>query len=382
MKIVADENIPAVAEAFADLGEVERLPGREIHARHLRDCRCLLVRTVTRVDADLLRDSKVEFVASATVGTDHVDLQYLKDRGIGFSNAAGSNAEAAAEYVVAGLFALSERGGFDPFTSRVGIIGLGNIGGRLYQILSTLGIQCLTCDPPLAAAGRNDPEFVDLDTLLRECNVVSLHVPLTTTGEHPTFHLLDAARLAALKPDCLLINAARGEVVDNRALASLLERRRDLQVFLDTWEHEPRIATELLDRVDLATPHVAGYSVEGRLRATQMILDAACMHFGCESGWQMSMHLPAARGLTPPDADSKSEFWQALFRAHYDIWRDHEHLVAAVNMDDAKRASHFDALRKSYPQRFEYGSRIIGDAVDRQRADLLAQLGFRLDSGN
>ena len=195
MKIVADENIPRVVEAFSDLGKVELLPGREIERRHLLDCQCLLIRTVTQIDNNLLHDTPVGFVGTATIGTDHVDLDYLQGKQIGFSNAAGCNAEAASEYVISGLFALSERKGFDPFKLKAGIIGCGNVGSRVLQKLQALGIDTLINDPPLEAAQTTDYPFVDLDTIVSECNFITLHVPLTRDGEHPTHHLLDRQRL-------------------------------------------------------------------------------------------------------------------------------------------------------------------------------------------
>jgi len=292
VKIVADENIPQVREAFSDLGEVALLPGREIEQKHIIDCQCLLVRTVTKIDARLLHDTAVEFVGTATIGTDHVDLNYLEKNQIAFSNAAGCNAEAASEYVISGLFALSERKGFDPFKLKAGIIGCGNVGSRLLQKLQALGIETLINDPPLEAARskvsdsidiqKTSPRyasieryqssltplipFTDLDTILSECNFITLHVPLTKGGDYPTWHLFDQARLQQLNKDSILVNAARGPVVDNVALLEILDRRSDLTLFLDTWENEPDISRELLEKIDLATPHIAGYSVEGRLR--------------------------------------------------------------------------------------------------------------------
>ena len=354
MKIVADENIPQVYEAFSDLGEVKLLPGRLIERKHLLDCQCLLVRTVTQIDHRLLDDTAVEFVGTATVGTDHVDLIYLENNHIAFSNAAGCNAEAASEYVISGLFALSEHKGFDPFELKAGIIGCGNIGSRLLQKLQALGIETLINDPPLEEAGTLDYQFVDLDTIISECNFISLHMPLMREGDHPTWHLFDQQRLQALRKNCVLVNAARGPVVDNHALLALLDRRADLTVFLDTWENEPDISRSLLQKVDLATPHIAGYSIEGRLRGTQMTLDAACEHFSLASSWQLSKLLPEPITIETRASANGLVFWQQLFTRHHDIWQDHLALTQSSTLSDAEFALHFDSLRRVYPQRFEY----------------------------
>ena len=377
MKIVADENIPQVYEAFSDLGEVELLPGREIARKHLLDCQCLLVRTITQIDHRLLDDTAVEFVGTATVGTDHVDLIYLENNHIAFSNAAGCNAEAASEYVISGLFALSEHKGFDPFELKAGIIGCGNIGSRLLQKLQALGIETLINDPPLEEAGTPDYQFVDLDTILSECNFITLHVPLTNDGDHPTWHLFDQQCLRRLNRNCILVNAARGPVVDNVALLDLLERRSDLTVFLDTWEGEPDISRALLQQVDLATPHVAGYSVEGRLLATQMILDAACKHFSTSSNWHMSQFLPATIDLEIETSGNQLRFWQRLFTQHYDIWQDHLALTHSHDMNDADFSRHFDSLRKVYPNRFEYERYRLPALVDKKAATMARRLLFQ-----
>lgn len=378
MKILADQNIPYVAQAFGDLGEVRLMPGRDIRRQHLRDCQCLIVRTVTRVNRALLDNTPVEFVGSATIGTDHIDLDYLQSAGIDHSNAAGCNAEAAAEYVVSGLFALSSRRDLDPFRCRAGIVGYGNVGTRLVDKLETLGIECRVCDPPLQQRGQTVREFVDLDSILRDCDFISLHVPLTRAGEHPTFHLLDRQRLQRLAPGCLLVNAARGEVVDNRALLATLEQRPDLSLFLDTWEDEPRVNRELLRRVDIATPHIAGYSVEGRLRGTQTVLDAACRHFARKSGWQMSRLLPVAKTIGATAAGRGLESWRGLFHEHCDIWRDHDALVAGAEIDDTGFAAHFDGLRRVYPDRLEYEHCNVDRRITRLPPRILERLGFRL----
>jgi erythronate-4-phosphate dehydrogenase len=378
VKILADQNIPSVADAFRDLGDVVLMPGRDISAKHLRDCQCLITRTVTRVDQALLEDSEVEFVGTATIGTDHLDLGYLHKANIGYSNAAGCNAEGAAEYVVSGLFELSRQKNFNPLQRKAGIVGFGNVGSRLHAKLDALGIDCLVCDPPLQQSGTSEQSFVSLDTILTECNFISLHVPLARKGDHPTYHLLDAARLRELTEGCILINAARGEVVDNVALLELLQQRDDLSVYLDTWENEPLVSRELLQRVDLATPHIAGYSVEGRLRGTQMVLDAACDHFKHKASWHMSRELPPLREIDCGEFRTGVGFWQDLFRAHCAIRRDHDDFIGGSSLADDAFATHFDGLRRIFPDRLEYSRFSLNIDRSRQPAEQLLRLGFQL----
>jgi erythronate-4-phosphate dehydrogenase len=378
VKILADQNIPCVADAFGDLGEVVLMPGRDIRPQHLRDCQALITRSVTRVDQALLEDSKVEFVGTATIGTDHLDLDYLRKANIGYSNAAGCNAEGAAEYVVSGLFELSRRKNFNPLQLKAGIVGFGNVGSRLHAKLDALGIDCLVCDPPLQQSGTTEQSLVSLDTILAECNFISLHVPLARKGAHPTYHLLDAARLRELAEGCILINAARGEVVDNAALLELLQQRDDLCIYLDTWENEPLVSRKLLQRVDLATPHIAGYSVEGRLRGTQMVLDAACTHFQQNALWHMSRELPPLREINCREFRTGVEFWQDLFRAHCNIRHDHDDFIGGSSLADDDFSTHFDGLRRIFPDRLEYDRfRLKVDAAV-PTAEQLRQLGFLL----
>ncbi len=376
MKIIADENIPQVSEAFKELGEVTLIPGRQIDQQHLADCQCLLVRTVTRVDQALLEGTSVEFVGTATIGTDHIDEVYLQQNSIGFSNAAGCNAEAASEYVISSLFALSELKGFNPFELKAGIVGCGNVGSRLYQKLTTLGIETLRNDPPLAEKEVNSV-YVDLDTIIQQCDFISLHVPLTETGPHATKHLFDKERLMKLRQKCILVNAARGPVIDNNALLEVLEQRHNLTIHLDTWEHEPNISRDLLAKVDLATPHIAGYSVEGRLRGTQMILDATCRHFNKSSDWHMSQLLPGSIDLKVQPSDYRLEYWQRVFLQHYDIWQDHLALTQTGDLNQEAFARHFDGLRRIYEDRYEY-ERYRIDGLPKSLSTVACELLFRV----
>ena len=377
MRIIADENIPCVAKAFASLGELTLLPGRGMQAEQVRAADILLVRSVTRVDARLLPGSNVQFVGSATIGFDHVDRAYLQQQGIGFSTAPGSNATSAAEYVVSALLALAAQQGFDPAGRTVGIIGCGNVGSRVRQKLAALGMDSLVNDPPLRAQGGHD-DFVDLDAVL-QADVITVHVPYTREGLYPTHHLVDAALLERLRPGAVFINTARGAVADNAALDVLLESRFDLSVVLDVWEGEPDISMSLLEKVHLGTPHIAGYSLDGKLRGTEMIYRAACAHFGRPLQWQAADDLPAGLSLDLRDlraAPLLTQLQAAVF-ACYDIRRDDASLREQLALPAAERPARFDRLRKEYPVRREFPqSSIITGEPDGELARTLAALGF------
>ncbi|MFT5503373.1 MAG: erythronate-4-phosphate dehydrogenase [Gammaproteobacteria bacterium] len=379
MNIVADDRIPLAKEAFAALGKIRLLPGREIGQSDLENCDCLIVRTVTRVDEDLLKNSPVKFVGTATIGMDHIDQAYLKKEKIGFSNAAGCNAEAASEYVISGLFAIAQKKSINLFNKKIGIVGYGNVGKRLADKLRALGINYVINDPPRQQAGLLDEHSVDLDTLIESVDVISLHVPLTRSGQHSTFHLFDAKNLAKLRPNTIFINAARGEIVNNAALEALLTTREDLSVFLDTWENEPLISESLLQMVTLGTPHIAGYSVEGRLRGTQMMLDAVAAHFDLQPDWNMENNLPKNQIIQSDLSEQNEFYWHSMFKLHFDIWRDHKALQAYSQQPKESRARYFDSLRRNYPDRIEYDNTDIFGISQKKAASIARQLLFNLN---
>jgi erythronate-4-phosphate dehydrogenase len=379
MKIVADENIPCVEQAFASLGEVSLLPGRGMRAEQVRDADILLVRSVTRVDASLLQGSAVRFVGSATIGFDHVDRDYLQQQGIGFATAPGSNATSAAEYVVSALMVLSGQQGFELAGKTVGIIGCGNVGSRVRRKLSALGMACLINDPPLQASAGHD-DFVTLDEVL-QADVVTLHVPLIKEGPHPTVHLINAAALERLKPGAILINTSRGAVADNRALDALLATRNDLSVVLDVWENEPAISPSLLQKVNLGTAHIAGYSYDGKLRGTEMIYRAACDYLARPVQWHAADELERAASidLRPHDSGDVLAVAREAVLACYDIREDDARLRATLSLPATGRARAFDRLRKDYPLRREFSeSTVLLHEPAGALAQLLSALGFEL----
>ncbi|WP_300655761.1 4-phosphoerythronate dehydrogenase PdxB [Pseudomonas sp.] len=379
MQIVADENIPLLDEFFAGFGEVRRLPGRGIAAAAVADAELLLVRSVTRVDQALLEGSAVRFVGTCTIGTDHLDLDYFAQAGIGWASAPGCNARGVVDYVLGSLLLLAEQQGVELATRTYGVVGAGEVGGRLVEVLRGLGWRVLVCDPPRQLAEGGD--FVSLEQVIAECDVLSLHTPLERGGAQPTHHLFDARRLAQLKPGAWLINASRGAVVDNPALRELLKQRDDLQVVLDVWEGEPQVDVELAGRCRIATPHIAGYSLDGKLRGTAQIYAAVCAHFGWPPAVSLDELMPAP-WLSELSLDAGVDPAWALTtvcRAVYDPRRDDADFRRSLRGDTASQRATFDALRKHYPMRREIDGlsvKLQGDAP--QLVRMIKALGATL----
>lgn len=353
MLIVADENIPLLDAFFAGFGEIRRYPGRSIDAQCVKDADVLLVRSVTRVDRQLLQGSKVRFVGTCTIGTDHLDLDYFAQAGIHWSSAPGCNARGVVDYVLGSLLTLAELDGENLAERVYGVVGAGQVGERLVRVLHGLGWKVLVCDPPRQAAEGGD--FVDLKTLLEQCDVISLHTPLQRDAEHSTWHLLGPEQLAQLRPGAWLINASRGPVVDNQALRDLLLERDDVHAVLDVWEREPEVDLDLADLCTLATPHIAGYSLDGKQRGTAQIYQALCKVRGETEQVQLADLLPEP-ALAQIELNASSDpTWAlaTLCRAVYDPRRDDADFRRSLSEDPIKQRSTFDLLRKHYPQRRE-----------------------------
>ncbi len=359
LRILADENIPLAREAFGTLGAVRLVSGRQITPDAAREADVLLVRSVTRVDAALVEGSPLRFVGSATIGTDHVDLDALRASGIAFAHAPGSNAESVVEFVLAALLRLAARRGETLREKSVGVVGCGAIGGRLAARLTAFGTRVLKNDPPLAerATQAGTPhDFVAWSEVLAEADVVTLHVPLTHAGSHATHHLFDKTTLNRLKPGAWLVNTARGAVVSNGALKEVLEAGRLDAVVLDVWEHEPTPDPDLLRRVALATPHVAGYSYDGKVEGTRMLYHALARHLGLPPAWDAAAALAPAPddrlALIPPAATLPETAWlDALARQMVDLPAADTRLRRLLARPPDEHAAFFIDLRKHYPRR-------------------------------
>ena len=382
MKIVADANIPLLAGAFGALGRVHALPAEAITPQTVADADVLLVRSVTRVDAPLLDGSRVRFVATATIGTDHIDLEYLASRGVGFAGAQGSGARSVAEYVMAAMAVVAARRGIRMTGQVLGIVGVGNVGGRLARMAEALGMTVIRNDPPLARRTR-DPCYVPIDALA-DADVVTLHVPLTREGPDATFHMIDAPLLAGLKRGVTLINTSRGAVADTDALKAAIGSGSIGPLVLDVWENEPNIDAELLKQVDLATPHIAGYSYDGKVNGTRMVLEALCRHFGLQREWDPTPLMPPAAhprvallaGLTVDEAVG------GAITAAYDIEADDARLRKMLARAAEERGDYFTSLRRGYPIRREFPQTTVELAApDPDVAAALEGLAFPIAGG-
>ncbi|WP_372999655.1 4-phosphoerythronate dehydrogenase PdxB [Marinobacter sp.] len=381
MLIVADENIPLLDSFFGDIGEIRRVSGRSMTGEDVRDADILLVRSVTRVNRELLEGSRVRFVGTTTIGTDHVDLDWLEQAGIRFSAAPGCNANSVAEYVLSVLSLHAERRGLSDWSQlSVGVVGVGNVGGELAHKLERLGFEVRLCDPPRADLEPDDEQFVALQEAMK-CDVVSLHTPLTREGSHPTFHMIGQAELAALGASQLLINAGRGEVIDSSALLARLSQGDAPVVALDVWEQEPRIHPELVDRVWLATPHIAGYSLEGKVQGTEMIYQALSQFLGLPVRKKAGQFLPEP-ALSKVSFTSSAEEEDAIriaLRACYDPRRDDARLRNAMTGSLEERGAAFDRLRRDYPVRRECSSlKIQLKGTSKSLQDSFRAVGFKL----
>ncbi len=342
MKILIDNKIPFLRGVLEQIPSpeplfTEYLPGRDITPEKAATADALFIRTRTRCDASLLNESRVRFIATATIGYDHIDTQYCEQNGICWTNAPGCNAASVTQYIESVLYLLEEHAGRPLRDTTLGIVGVGHVGRLVEEQARRMGLTVLCCDPPRAQ--REGPAtFLPLEELARRCDILTFHTPLTRQGAYPTYHLADARLLSLMPKGSTLINTSRGEVVDNPALLRSLQEGHLADVVLDVWENEPHPLPQLLECAFLGTPHIAGYSADGKANATRMSLESFCRFF----------HLPEAFHIQPPAPaqpliHTTTPAQAAL--AIYNPRRDSEALKAAPHL--------FEQLREDYPLRRE-----------------------------
>ncbi len=376
MKIVCDSHIPFLKGVLEPYADVVYLPGDRITRHDVLDADALIVRTRTRCDRRLLDGTKVSFIATATIGYDHIDTAWCESNGITWTNAPGCNSWSVQQYMGSLLITMSRRFGFNFKDKTLGVIGVGNVGSKVARLAALLGFRVLLNDPPRARRDGNDG-FVSLEQIISDSDIITIHVPLTSEGPDPTYHLFDSNRLSAMNSNQILINTSRGETVDGKALKQALKKGLIKAASLDVWENEPYIDTELLELLFTGTPHIAGYSTDGKATGTMMCVQALGSFFDLDCrNWEVAEFPTPQQSLefTVDAAFLKPQDGLAQAIMHtYDIMQDDARLRADT--------SGFETLRSSYPTRREFTAftvKLQGD--DNGRATVfLREAGFNIN---
>jgi erythronate-4-phosphate dehydrogenase len=378
--IVANVHTPYVKEVFEQIGKVTVLATREITKETVKDADILIVRSETKVNHTLLEGSRVKFVGTVTIGTDHVDEEYLARNGIEFVSAPGSNANSVGEYITAALLDASLKMGFSLSEKTLGIVGVGHVGSNVLRKAEALGMRVLLNDPPLERQGSSYP-LHSLDALM-DADIVSLHVPLTRTGIDATYHLFDEKRIRKMKSGAILFNASRGAVVETEALRCALHDGYLSAAVLDVWEKEPNIDVPLLECVTLGTPHIAGYSLDGKMNALRMNYEAACRFLSKPIGRKIDALLPDP--LVPEiriDAlqISTERMLNTVVTQCYDIQTDDQLLRQMAMFSEQDRGKYFSKLRAEYRIRREFFNSTVSVPNEAKNiAQMLQLLGFKV----
>lgn len=338
MKIIIDNKIPSIKEAVQGIAdEVIYAPGKDFTPELVRDADALIVRTRTHCNRELLEGSRVKFIATATIGFDHIDTEYCKQAGIEWTNAPGCNAASVAQYIQSSLLVWKSIRNRKLDELTIGIIGVGNVGSKVVKVAQDFGMRVLLNDLPREEKEGNE-SFTSLNKIAEECDIITFHVPLYKEGRYKTFHLADENFFRSLKRKPLIINTSRGEVIETDALLNALNSQAISDAIIDVWEHEPEINRELLEKVIIGTPHIAGYSADGKANATRMSLDAICKFFHIDGNYEIKAPAPAS-----PVIQAKSHE-DALLQMYNPV-EDSDRLKSQPEL--------FETLRGDYPLRRE-----------------------------
>jgi erythronate-4-phosphate dehydrogenase len=373
MKIVIDDKIPYIHGALEPFAEVVYLPGSKTTAEVVKDADAIITRTRTKCDESLLAGSSVKIIATATIGYDHIDTEYCEKAGIKWTNAPGCNAKSVEQYVASAILVMAEKKGWTLAGKTIGIVGVGNVGSKVAKLAEILGMRVLLNDPPRARA-EGERGFVDLEKILEESDVITLHVPLNQEGVDATFHLADEKLFARMVRKPIFINSCRGEVVKTAALKDAIRTGHVSGVVVDCWENEPDIDPELLALVDLATPHIAGYSRDGKAKGTEMSVQAVCRFLGLElKNWKAAnVEKPLVSEILI-DGTNKTvqQILAEAILATYDIREDDARLRASVGT--------FEKQRGDYPVRREFPAfTVAGKFSNPKVIDKLKRIGFKI----
>ena len=373
MKIIIDDKIPYIRGAFEDVAEVIYLPGSKTTAEIAKNADAIVTRTRTICNEKLLAGSSVKFIATATIGYDHIDTDYCDAAGIKWTNAPGCNSKSVEQYIASALMVLAETKKLKLKDLCIGIVGVGNVGSKVAKICEIFGMKVLLNDPPRERAEGSD-KFVSLETIKNEADIISLHVPLNIKGEDATFHMGNESFFSALKKRPVLINSCRGEVIETDAVKKALKTKQLSSFVCDCWENEPDLDLELLEMTEIATPHIAGYSKDGKAKGTLMSVLAISDFFGLGlNNWQPSgVELPT-NPIIEIDGEGMNEqevFSKAILHT-YDIRHDDKLLRLSPE--------HFEQQRGDYPTRREFQAFIVRtQRVEEKTLEKLELLGFNV----
>ena len=371
MKIIIDDKIPYIRGAFENVAEVIYLPGSKTTTEIVRDADAIVTRTRTICNEKLLAGSSVKFIATATIGYDHIDTDYCDAAGIKWTNAPGCNSKSVEQYIASTLMVLAKTKKLQLKDLCIGIVGVGNVGSKVAKICEIFGMKVLLNDPPRERA-EGPEKFVSLDTVKNEADIISLHVPLNIKGEDATFHMGDENFFSALKMKPMLINSCRGEVLETSAVKKALKAKQISSFVCDCWENEPDLDLELLEMTDIATPHIAGYSKDGKAKGTSMSVQAISDFFGLGlNNWQPSgVELPSNPIIEIDDEGmSEQEIFSNAILHTYDIRHDDKLLRLSPE--------HFEQQRGDYPIRREFPAFTIRtQRVEEKTLEKLKLLGF------
>lgn len=369
MKIIADKNIPFLKGIAEFYGETEYLSGSEFTRESIKDADALIVRTVTRFDKEILEGSKVKIICSATIGYDHIDTQYCDSHNILWKNAPGCNSASVQQYVVSALIDMANKQGFELKDKTIGIIGVGNVGSKVAKACEILGMRVLLNDPPRATKESNTISFVSIDRIKAEADIITFHTPLTKDGMYRTYHMGDENFFDTLSQKPIIINSARGGIIDTESIKKAIKKNKISGAVIDCWENEPSIDSEYIQLVDIATPHIAGYSADGKANATRMSLESIAEFFGMDKSPLQAIKPPVALKPVMDVAllETNSVVEKAILYT-YDPQEDDIQL--------RKDPGQFKILRNNYPLRREYSAYTIKGKLTKQDVDILAALGF------